>query len=479
VLAVLALATRVALVPPDTDAIDSVAVLPFANDTNDPDSEYLSDGITDSVINSLSQLPNLRVAARSTVFRYKGQRIDPQQIGRELGVRAVLSGRLLQREGRLIVRSELMDVSNGSHLWGGESSSTAESVFELQSHLSTEISDRLRLRLTGEQRRRLAQAGTLNSDAYRLYLRGRHEWHTLTPDGMGKAIGFFSRAVEEDPDYAMAYAGMADAYNAASFLNLSRPRDLMPRAAAAARRALEIDPTLAEAHISLGYSSFTFDWDYDAATRHFGRARELNPAAVENHRYYSFYLAVGGRHVEAVAAAERTLARDPISASSSHTLAVQLALAGRFEDAIRECERTIELDGGFDIAHQLLAASYAARGLYREALPHVEKAWAGNPNDPITLGHLGHIRAALGERQEALRVAGTLEAASRERYVPALAMAMVFTGLDDRDRAFAWLERAYEERSNRLAYLRVEPLFASLRPDPRFDALLTRIGLPR
>lgn len=477
--AVLTFAARFALAPSGDDAIDSVAVLPFANDTNDPDSEYLSDGITESVINSLSQLPSLRVAARSTVFRYKGQPTNPQQVGRELGVRAVLSGRLLQRDGRLIVRSELMDVSDGSHLWGGESSSTAENVFALQSQLSTEISERLRLRLTGEQRRRLAQPGTANNEAYRLYLRGRHEWHKLTPDSLARAITFLNQAVEKDPAYAQAYAGLADAYNLGSFFNVARPRDIMPKATAAASRALEIDPGLAEAHISLAYGSFTYEWDYDAATTHIERARALNPTALEHHRYYPFYLTVGGRHAEAVAAAERMFTRDPISASASHTLAVQLALAGRFDEAIRECERTIELDPGFDIAWQVLGATYAAKGQYREALPAMEKALAGNPHDPITLAHAGYVRARLGDREAALRIAGVLESASKERYVPALAIALVFTGLEDRDQAFAWLERAYEERSNRLAYLHVEPVWASLRPDPRFGTLLKRIGLAR
>ncbi len=477
-LAVMA-ATRFASLPSREDAIDSIAVLPFVNGTGDPGTEYLSDGITESVINSLSQLPSLRVAARSTVFRYKGMAADPQTVGQDLRVRAVLSGRLLQRDATLIVRTELMDVSDGSQIWGGEYSSRAANVFELQGDLSREISDRLRLRLTSEERQRLAKRHTENSDAYRLYLQGLYHWHKRTPDGILKAIDYFNQAIGKDPAYALAYTGIADAYNLGSFFNIGRPRDIMPKATAAAARALEIDPGLAEAHISLAYGSFTYDWDWPAATRHFDQARALNAAAVDNHTYYPFYLSVGGHHAEAIRFAERAVARDPVSASSSHNLAVQLALAGRLDDAIRECHRTIELSSNFGIAYEVMAATYAAKGMHREALPAIEKAWALNPNNPNTLGHLGFIRARLGERAKALEVVGQLESRSRERYIPALAVAAVHAGLDDKDKAFAWLEKAYDERSNRLAYLRVEPIWASLRSDPRFDDLLRRIGLPR
>ena len=479
VAALVAAAARFASLPTRAEVIDSVAVLPFANGTGNADTEYLSDGLTESLINNLSQVPSLRVTARSTVFRYKGRQVDPQTVGRDLRVRAVLSGRLLQRGDRLIARTELMDVSDGSQIWGGEYSSTADSVFELQNDLSREISEKLRLRLTSEERRRLEKRHTEDSDAYRLYLQGRYHWHKRTADGMRQAIDHFNQAIDRDPAYALAYAGLADAYNLSSFFNLFRPRDIMPKAKAAAARALEIDPDLAEAHISLIYSSFTYDWDYAAATRHLERARTLNASALENHTYYPFYLTVGGRHDEAIAVAAQAFARDPVSASQSHTLAVQLALAGRFDDAIAECQRTIELDPNFAVAYEVMAGAQAAKGRYHEALPLAEKALALNPFNAITRAHVGFVQARRGERAQALRTIAQLEAASKERYIPALAIATVYAGLDDNDQAFAWFDRAYEERSNRLAYLKVEPIWADLRSDPRYDALLRRIGLPR
>jgi serine/threonine protein kinase/tetratricopeptide (TPR) repeat protein len=465
-------------VPARGDAIDSIAVLPFVNGSGDPDSEYLSDGITESLINNLSQLPALRVTARSTVFRYKGKETDPQKIGQDLKVRAVLSGRLLQRGDTLIVRTELMDVTNGSQLWGGQYSRKVADVFALQDELSTEISDKLRLRLTSEEKQRLTKRYTDNAEAYQLYLKGRYYWNKRSPDGIQKSIEYLNRAVDNDSGYALAYAGLADSYNLMSFLNVVPPREAMPKAKAAAAKALEIDPNLAEAHISLGYASFTYDWDWPAATKHFTQAIALNREAVMTHGYYPFYLTVAGRDEEAIRTAKRAVDRDPVSAAASHTLAVQLALARRFDEAIQECRRTIDLDPNFAVAHDVLGGLLATKGMNREALAELEKAVALSRGAAIPLANLGYVRARVGDRAEARRVLEQLEAASKVRYTPALAFAIVQFGLGDKDQAFVSLERAYDERFNRLAYLRREPMWDALRPDPRFKDLVRRIGLP-
>jgi eukaryotic-like serine/threonine-protein kinase len=465
-------------VPARGDAIDSIAVLPFINGSGNPDTEYLSDGITESLINNLSQLPALRVSARSAVFRYKGKDTDPQKIGQDLKVRAVLSGRVLQREDTLIVRTELMDVTNGSQLWGGQYSHKATDVFALQDELSTEISDKLRLRLTSEEKQRLTKRYTDNAEAYQLYLKSRYYWNKRSPDGIQKSIEYLNRAVDNDPGYALAYAGLADSYNLMSFLNVVPPREAMPKAKAAAAKALEIDPNLAEAHISLGYASFTYDWDWPAATKHFTQAIALNREAVMNHGYYPFYLTVAGRYEEAISTAKRAVDRDPVSAAVSHTLAVQLALARRFDEAIQECRRTIDLDPNFAVAHDVLGGLLATKGMNREALAELEKAVALSRGAAMPLASLGYVRARVGDRAEARRVLEQLEAASKVRYTPALAFAIVQFGLGDKDQAFASLERAYDERFNRLAYLRREPVWDGLRPDPRFKELVRRIGLP-
>jgi eukaryotic-like serine/threonine-protein kinase len=465
-------------VPARGDAIDSIAVLPFVNSSGNPDTEYLSDGITESLINNLSQLPALRVSARSAVFRYKGKETDPQKIGQDLKVRAVLSGRVLQRGDTLIVRTELMDVTNGSQLWGGQYSHKATDVFALQDELSTEISDKLRLRLTNEEKQRLTKRYTDNAEAYQVYLKGRYYWNKRSPDGIQKSIEYLNRAVDNDPGYALAYAGLADSYNLMSFLNVVPPREAMPKAKAAAAKALEIDPNLAEAHISLGYASFTYDWDWPAATKHFTQAIALNREAVMNHGYYPFYLTVAGRYEEAISTAKRAVDRDPVSAAVSHTLAVQLALARRFDEAIQECRRTIDLDPNFVVAHDVLGGLLATKGMNREAVAELEKAVALSRGAAMPLASLGYVRARFGDRAEARRVLEQLETASKVRYTPALAFALVQFGLGDKDQAFGSLERAYDERFNRLAYLRREPVWDALRPDPRFKELVRRIGLP-
>jgi TolB-like protein len=448
--------------PGGTDAIDSIAVLPFVNSSANPDSEYLSDGITESLINNLSQLPALRVIARSTVFRYKGQQTDPQKIGQDLGVRAVLSGRVMQRGDTLIVSTELMDVVTGAQLWGGQYNRQTTDVFELQDELSTDISEKLQLRLTREDRQRLTRRYTDDATAYQMYLRGRYHWNQRSPEGLRKAVEYFNQAVAADPAYALAYAGLADTYNLMSFFNILPPREAMPRAKAAAAKALQIDPNLAEAHISLGYSAYMFDWDWEASTRHFDRALALNREAVMNSNSYPFYLSVAGRHDEAVRVARAAVESDPVSASVSHTLVVQLALARRVDEAIEESWRTLEIDPNFAVAHDVLGSLLASKGRHQEALAESQKAV---------------VHAQHGQPDAARRIIGELAAVSG-RYTPALAFAVVHLGLGERDQAIDWLEKAYEERYNRLAYLRREPVWDPLRPDPRFQDLVRRIGLP-
>jgi eukaryotic-like serine/threonine-protein kinase len=479
VVALLAAGTQLSRLRSKGEAINSVAVLPFVNSSGDADSDYLSDGITESLIANLSQVRSLRVIARSTVFRYKGKEIDPQKIGQDLRVGAVLSGRLLQRDGTLVIRAELMDVANGSQLWGGQYNRKAADVFALQDELSKEISDRLRLRLTSDEKQRLTKRYTENAEAYQLYLKGLFYLNKLSPDALPRSVDYFNRAVEADPAYALAYAGVANSYNTMSFFNVVPPRVAMPKAKAAATRALEIDSSLAEAHMSLAYASFTYDWDWPAAVSHFDRAIALNREAVLNHQYYAFYLTVGGRFEEAVGVARRMVERDPVSASLSHALSVQLALSRHFDEAIEECRRTIDLDPSFAVAYDVLGGALAAKGLFSEAVPHIEKAVALTRGAAIPTANLGYVRARLGQRDEARRILQQLAEVSKEKYTPAMAFAVVHVGLGDNDQALSWLEKAYEERFNRMAYLRREPVWDALRPDPRFTDLLRRINLPQ
>ena len=460
------------------DAIESVAVLPFANDSADPDAEYLSDGITETLINNLSQIWNLRVVARSTVFRYKGKDIDPQKAGNDLHVRAVVSGRLLQRGNTLIVRAELMNVATGGQLWGGQYNRKPEDVFALQDDLSREISEKLRLQLTGDEKQRLTKRYTEDAEAYRLYLKGRYHWNKRSPESLQKAVEYFRKALDKDPAYSLAYAGLADTYAHLSFFNVVAPREAMPKAKTAAEQGLEIDKDLAEAHVSLGYISFTYEGDWPAAGKHFEQALTLNPAYSRAHTFSAFYLSSLGRSEEALEVAKRALDLDPASPAVSHSLAVQLYLARKFDRAIEQAHHTLEMEANFAISYAVLGEAYLSKGMYQEGLLALEKYSALSHTSATALALLGYSHARLGERKEALQMIEELKAASQQSFVPALFVALVYAGLEDKDQAFTWLEKAYEERFNRLAYLKVEALWDPLRSDSRFADLLRRVGIP-
>ena len=455
-----------------------MAVLPFSNGSSDSNAEYLSDGITESLINNLSQLPNLRVMACSTVFRYRGKDTDPQKIGNDLHVEAVLSGRLLQQGNMLIIHAELMDVKTGAQLWGGQFNRNAEDVLALQDELSQEIAEKLRLKLTGEDKQRLARRNTNDAEAYRLYLKGRYYWNRRSPEGIQEAINCFQQAIDQDPTYALAYAGLADAYVYLSFFNVVPPRDAMSRAKTAAAKALEIDDRLAEAHVSLGYIGYTYDWDWPEAGMHFDRALALNPTYVRAHIFYPFYLSSLGRSQEALAVAKSALDLDPASATLSHNLAVQFYLARQFDQAIEQCHKTLGTDPNFAIAYAVLGQAYLAKGMNREAVPVLEKHSALSQDGAESLALLGYSHARLGKRSQALQTLEELKATSKTSFVPAFYFALVYAGLEDKDQAFLWLEKGYDERFTRFAYLKLEALWDPLRSDPRFSDLVRRVGIP-
>jgi TolB-like protein/DNA-binding winged helix-turn-helix (wHTH) protein/Tfp pilus assembly protein PilF len=463
---------------PRDGAIQSLAVLPFVNAGSDSNAEYLSDGITESLINNLSQLPDLRVMARSTVFRYKGKDTDPQKIGNDLRVQAVLSGRLLQQGSVLIIQAELMDVKTGTQLWGGQFNRSAEDVLALQDDLSGEIAEKLRLKLTGDEKQRLVKRYTEDSEAYQFYLKGRYYWNKRSPEGAQKAVSYFQQAIGKDPAYALAYAGLADAYTYLSFFNVVAPREAMPSAKAAAMKALEIDEHLAEAHISLGYISFPYDWDWTAAGRHFDQALALKPALTRAHNFYPLYLSSRGMGQQALAVAKAALDFDPASPSVSHYLAVQLYLARQFDQAIEQCHKTLDLDSNSAVAYHVLGQAYLAKGMNREAEVVLEKYSALSQGSADSLALLGYSHARLGERSRALRTLEELKAASKKSYVPAFYFAMIYAALEDKDQAFMQLEQGYDERFARFAYLKLEALWDPLRSDGRFSELVQRVGIP-
>jgi TolB-like protein len=457
--------------------IDSIAVLPFQNRSTEPDSEYLADGLAESLIYRFSQLPNLKVSPTSTVFRYKGKEIDPVKVGQELGVSAVLSGRIVQRGDQLTISAELVDVRNNRLLWGEQYERKMSELLQTQREIASEIVDKLKLKVSGEEKG-LAKHYTESNEAYQLYLKGRFYWNKRTGESIKKSIEYFNQAIERDPGYALAYAGLADSYVVPA--NPLPPREKMPKARAAAMRALELDERLAEAHTSLARVLAIYDWDWPGAEKEFKRAIELNPRYAIAHQWYGDYFEVMGRHNEAIAEERRALELDPLSLTINFELGLAFYYARNYDQAIEQFQKTLELDPNFPPPHQFLPAAYEQKGMYGEAIAGFQKGITprGGSEWPMSAPGLGHVYAVSGKKAEARTVLNELKQLSGQEYVPAYDIALIYAGLGEKDQAFAWLEKAYEERSFPMAWLKVEPQWDSLRSDPRFADLVRRVGLP-
>src|SRR5713226_8847351 len=476
--ALLALGAWFAVFRTRGEAIDSVAVLPFVNVSADPQTEYLSDGITESVINNLSQLRSLRVMARSTVFRYKGKEADPQKVGQDLHVGAVLTGRLKERGDTLVIQAELVDVSKGTQLWGEQYNRKLADILAVQEEISREISEKLRLRLTGEEKTRMAKRPTENIEAYQLYLKGRYYWNKRTEEGFRRAIVYFSEATEKDPNYALAHAGLADSYIVLGYFSLLPAKEAYAKAREAATRALELDETLGEAHNALATAKADYDWDWPGAEREFRRAIELNPGYAITHQWYGRMLSELGRHEEALAEIKRAQQLDPLSLIINAVSGRILLYAGRDDLAIEQLRKTLEIDPNFAHAHQFLGYAYVRKGMFGEAIAEFQRAITLSPNFTQYQAGLGHAYARAGKSAEARKLLSELKEHSKRRYVSWCDFAAIYAGLGEKDQAFACLERAYAQRDARLVELKVDARLDPLRADPRFKDLLRRVGLP-
>ena len=457
-------------------AIDSLAVLPFLNVSGDPEIEYLSDGITESIINNLAQLPGLRVVPRSTVFHYKGPQAEPQRTGRELNVRVVLSGRVLQRGDSLVVKAELIDVVNESQIWGENYSRKLADIFAVEEEIAREISGKLQLRLTSAQKKRLAKRHTESTAAYQLYLKGRQLWNQRGK-GMFTAISYFEQALAADPQYALAYTGLADSYGLLAFFCYLPPRQAFPKARAAATRALEIDDRLGEAHTSLGYVHMLHNWDLAAAEREFKRAIQLNPNHVPAHYWYAPLLLRMGRAEECLAQDRLAVELDPLSPITHTHLGWMLLSTRHFEEAIPRLRAALELDPNYALAHTLLGLTYCGLARYEEALSEFQTAATLWERNPWMLGLFGYTCAQAGRRDEALKLLAELEEKAAHQYVRGTSLALLYHALGEEGRALEWLEKAYEERDVWFWFVPVDPLYAPLLAHPRGAALLRRAGV--
>jgi DNA-binding SARP family transcriptional activator len=461
---------------PAGKAIDSLAILPLVNATGDPDGEYLSDGITESIINGLSQLRQLRVMARSTVFRYKGKEADPQTVGRELGVRAVMTGRVLHLGESLIIRTELVDVADGSQLWGEQYNRRLSDIFALQEEISNEITGKLRLKVTGEDQKRLAKRHTESTEAYHAYLRGRYYWNKRTAEWLSKGVDCFKQAIDIDPGYAPAYAGLSDSYTLQVIREALPPGEGFAKAKAAAATALKIDDALAEAHASLAHAML-HNWEWQDSEKEFRRAVELNPGYASARHWYSEYLYAMGHLDEAIAEVKRAIEFDPLSLIINAHLGDVLYYARQYDQAIEQNRKVIEMDSSFAIARMGLGRTYGQTGMYEEAIAELKQAAKFLGDSLEGSWWTGLFYAAWGKTDEARAALGELKGASNARPVSPYGVALIHTALGENDQAFEWLEKAYEAHDGELFNLKVEPALDPLRQDPRFASLLQRVGL--
>lgn len=464
--------------------INSVAILPFVNDSNDPNVEYLSDGITESIINSLSQIPNLRVMSRPAVFRFKGKGVDPQEVGRSLNVRAVLMGRLVKVDNRLVIKTDLIDTSDGSQLWGAEYDNNKSDILTVQDDISRRISEKLRFRLTGEDEQKLGKRYTKDVEAYELYLKGRYFWNKRGEEGLRNGIKYFKAAEERDPTYALAYSGLADSYALLCDIGVVAPVDEMPKAKAAAQKAVDIDSTLAEGYTSRAFVKLAYDWDWLGAEADFQKALELNPQYPTAHQWYASYLVQMGKFERARSEIEKAQQLDPLSPIISSNAGLYSYFEHRYDDAIAQYKKTLEIDPNFWVAHHYLGLAYAKKGAYSEAINELrtllDSPGEGRLNDgviekdPEVAASLGFAYARAGRQSEARAILDRLHSLSDRSYVSGLYMAIVYTGLKENERAIEYLNRAYQSRHPGLVLVRVDPLFDDLRSDERFKQLVRR-----
>jgi serine/threonine protein kinase/TolB-like protein/Tfp pilus assembly protein PilF len=460
------------------ETIDSMVVLPFVNAGGDPNAEYLSDGITESLINSLSQLPHLKVMSRDSAFMFKGKDTDAQIVGRQLGVRAVFKGRVMQRGDSLDISAELIDARDDSHIWGQQYSRKAADIFALQGELAKDMTLMLRMRLTGEDEKRMAKSYTANPEAYEDYLKGRYWWNKTTEEGMHAGIEYFQQAIEKDPSYALAYAGLADSYNFLALFGFVPPKEGYPKAKEAALKALEIDDTLAEAHTSLAFIKTMYDWDWAGGEREFQRAVQLNPSYAPAHMWYgAMALRKTGRHEEAIAEQKRALELDPLSLLTNMALGAEFLSARQNDQAIEQERKTLEMDPNFITARLFLGYAYLQKSMYREGTAEFEKALAISPGNAVLLSGLGQVYALAGRRAQAQKVLEQLSELSKQKYIPSWSSAPIYAALGDKDKAFEWLGKSYAERSIGTTDVKVSPIYDSLRSDPRWADLLRRMNL--
>jgi len=462
-----------------TSAIHSLAVLPLESLSNDASQDYFADGMTDELISDLGQISALRVISRTSVMGYKHARKPLPQIARELNVDAIVEGTVLRSGDQVRITAQLIDAAADKHLWSQSYEGELKDTLALQNQVARAIADQIRINLNPQEQAALKTAKVVNPEAYESYLKGRYFWNKRTPDSLKVALAYFNQAIDEYPTYAQAYSGLADTYALLGDwqYGVMTPKEALPKAKAAATKALELDGTLSEAHNSLAFCFDAFDWDLESAGKEFQRAIELNPGYATAHHWYAWHLSLLGRYDEAIAEMRKAKSLDPLSLIINADLAELLVIAHFYDESIIQSRKTIEMDPNFALAHNQLAQAYLQKHMNAEAIAELQKAVELSASCPTCIANLARAYAASGRTNEAAKRLSDLKNHSNGGYSDAAEVSMVYAALGDKDQAMHWLEIGYEQRFNPGVLLR--PGFDPLRPDPRFQDLIRRIGFPR
>jgi len=457
--------------------LNSIAVLPLENLSGDPAQEYFADGMTEALIADLAQISALRVISRTSVMQYKGANKPLPEIAKALNVDAVVEGSVQRVGERVKITAQLIEAATDRHLWAKSYERELRDILALQSEVARAIANEIQIKLTPQEQTRLTNTRQVNPEAHQAYLKGRFYWNKFTAEGFKKSIDYFHQALEKDPAYALAYAGLADAYNILAVASHLPPKEVMPKAKAAAIKALELDETLAEAHVSLGIFKLFYDWDWMGAEREFKRAIELNPNNPDAHHFYGHYLEAMGQMDEAIAVTKRALELDPLSLSINAELGFAYYWSRQYDEAIAQYRKTLEMDPNFVFASWAIGQAYEQKGMYEAAIAELNKARPLSGDWQCIVAELGCAYARSGQKTKAQQVLDELKARAMREFIDPGLIAFIYIDLGETDQAFTWLEKVYEERSSWIAFLQVEPKFDRLRSDPRFSALLKKVGL--
>jgi TolB-like protein/DNA-binding winged helix-turn-helix (wHTH) protein/Tfp pilus assembly protein PilF len=459
--------------------IRSLAVLPLENLSGDVSQDYFSDGMTDELITELGQISELRVISRTSMMTYKNTRKSLPEIARQVNVDAVVEGSVLRSGQQVRITAQLIQAATDKHLWAHSYEGDLRDTLALQKQVARSIAGQIQIKLSPKEQADLKSSKTVNPEAYEAYLKGRYFWNKRTADSFRQAIGHFHQAIDKDPSYAPAYAGLADSYALSGDWEYGAmaPKEAYPRAKEAALKAMALDDTLGEAHISLAFSPQNFDWDWESAGREFARGIGLSPGYATGHHWYAWYLTALGRNTEAIAEMKKAENLDPLSLIIGADLAEELLIAHRYDEAIQQSQKTIDMDPRFAVAHYELGQAFVQQRRYGEAIAEFQKSIELSGGSSTCTSNLAYAYAVSGKRDEALNILGDLTKRSAQGFSNAHEVALVYVGLNENDRAMTWLETAYQERFNPTILLR--PAFDPLRSDPRFQGLIRRIGLKR